>query len=168
METLLKDGRRVSVRTYEPGDEEALVTFYEGLTPDVLKWALPPYDRRRTESWIANPGNIILVATNENAVVGNLTIFQNPFIRMKGIGELIIYLRGDYRGAGLGTKMMIIGLATAKERGYVKINMSVVKENEDARHVYEKVGFTTEGMRRKAYLGEDGQYHDMVEMGILT
>jgi len=33
--------------------------------------------------------------------------------------------------------------------------------------LYEKVGFQREGVKRENYLGEDGKYHDEVEMGIL-
>src|SRR6266571_2207541 len=45
--------------------------------------------------------------------------------------------------------------------------MGVIADNHRAIHLYEKIGFQREGLKRENYLGEDGKYHDEIIMGIL-
>lgn len=47
-----------------------------------------------------------------------------------------------------------------------KVELNVDAANERALHVYEKVGFVREGLRRKS-LWLRGQFQDLVEMGLL-
>ena len=63
--------------------------------------------------------------------------------------------------------MMEESINLARDRGLHRIGLSVVADNKPAVRLYEKVGFQHEGVRKQAYYGEDGQYHDMVEMGIV-
>lgn len=41
-EIRLRDGRLVAIRPLRMTDKEELVAFYAGLSPQVLRWALPP------------------------------------------------------------------------------------------------------------------------------
>ncbi len=168
IEVILKDGRRVSIRPFEVYDKYHLLTFYSSLSEEVLRWALPPYSPERVEGWMRSQDqNIIIVAMQEKRLVGNLIIFQTPSPRMKGIGELIIYLHQDFLNVGLGTSMMKNGLEAARQRSLHRLSLGVIADNKNAIHVYEKVGFVVEGTRKDGYFGADGSYHDMVEMGIV-
>ena len=46
---ILKDGRRVTIRIYKPGDKEGLVSMYAGLSQESLRWSMPPYNRERID-----------------------------------------------------------------------------------------------------------------------
>ena len=46
--------------------------------------------------------------------------------------------------------------------------VTVVAENHRAIRSYEKVGFEREGLSRENYFGEDGKYHDEVQMGLIV
>ena len=166
---LLKDGRTVLLRFFVPADKEALVAFYAGLSPDTLRWSLPPYDRQKIERWLSDSTNSFeLLAFHKDKIVGHLHAFRyawNP--RILGNGELIIYLHQDFQGIGLGTAMMREAISIARQKGIHHLVLSVVADNRNAIKLYEKVGFQHEGLRREDYLGEDGKYHDMVDMGLL-
>jgi diamine N-acetyltransferase len=166
-EALLKDGRKVEVRPLEMADKDGVVTLYSGLSPEVLRWALPPYDRVRVERFFGTPEQLIgVVGVAEGKIVGHLHIFR--FVsRMSHVGELVIYLHQDYLNAGLGTLMMKAGLELARARGLRRIQLSVIDGNKNAIHLYEKLGFRREGERQGSYLGQDGVYHAAVEMGII-
>ncbi len=165
---LLKDGRKVLLRTYRPQDKESLISFYATLSPETLRWALPPYDRPRVERMVSNLANaIILIAQDKNRVVGHLHIYTQSFNRAKGLGELFIYLHQDYQNIGLGNAMMRESIELAREKGLHRIGLSVIAPNHRAIKLYEKVGFKHEGVRKEDYYGEDGQYYDVVEMGLL-
>ena len=167
-EVVLKDGRRVRLRTYEPSDLDALVSLYASLSAETLRWSLPPYDRQKIERWTSDlPNKIILLALSQDRVVGHLliTIFQS--LRFKGIGELIIYLHQEFQNAGLGSAMIAESISLARMRGLHRIGLSVVADNQKAIRLYENMGFLKEGVRRHNYFGIDGVYHDEVDMGLL-
>jgi RimJ/RimL family protein N-acetyltransferase len=167
MEVALRDGRTATIRPLRPEDKEDVVNFYAHLSTEVLRWALPPYDRARVERFFANPEQLIgVVAVAGNKIVGHLHIFRYAS-RMSHVGDLIIYLRQDFSGIGLGTEMMRYALVLAKEKGLHRLQLSVIMGNDRAIHVYEKVGFRREGVRPDAYKGEDGRYHDALEMGTI-
>ncbi len=63
--------------------------------------------------------------------------------------------------------MMKESLSLARKMGLHRVGLSVVADNKPAIRVYEKVGFQNEGVRKDSYHAEDGQYHDMVEIGII-
>jgi RimJ/RimL family protein N-acetyltransferase len=166
-QVVLKDGRRVSVRPLEMSDKAAVVDFYVGLSPDVLRWALPPYDRVRVERFFGSPEQLMgVVGVVDNKVVGHLHIFR--FVsRMSHVGELIIYIHQEYLNVGLGSAMMKEGIRVAKARELRRIQLSVIEGNEAAIRLYEKLGFKHEGIRYDSYLGEDGRYYASIDMGLI-
>lgn len=58
-------------------------------------------------------------------------------------------------------------IAQARERKLHRVELTVVAENHRGVHLYEKVGFQREGVKRENFLGDDGKYHDEIVMGIL-
>ena len=164
----LKNGRAVRLATYRPEDKEALVSMYASMSPEAIKWGLPPYDRARIERWTSDLANrIILIARLEEKIVGHLQIFRILDERRKGVTELFIYVHQDFQNLGLGTRMMKKAIELAKERGFHRIGLTVVADNHRAIKVYEKVGFKKEGIARETFYGDDHRYHDEVEMGLL-
>jgi RimJ/RimL family protein N-acetyltransferase len=165
---VLKNGRAVRIATYRPEDKEALVSMYAGMSPEALKWGMPPYDRARIERWTSDlTNNINLIAGSEKRVVGHLYMFRTPYERRKGVADLLIYIHQDYHNLGLGTRMMGKAIEIAKERGLHRLGLTVVADNQRAIRVYEKVGFKKEGIARETFYGDDHRYHDEVEMGLL-
>ena len=165
---LLKDGRKVLLRTFNPLDKESLIVLYASLSPETLKWALPPYDRARIERWLSNPEqSIILVALDNDKIIGHLQISTAPFTRAKGLGELFIYLHDNYQNLGLGNAMMQESIRLAQQKGLHRIGLSVIAPNQRAIKLYEKIGFKHEGRRKEDYYGEDGHYYDVIEMGLI-
>ena len=165
---VLKNGRAVRLATYRPEDKEALVSMYASMSPEAVKWGLPPYDRARIERWTSDlTNNITLLARLGERVVGHLQMFRIPFERRRGVAELFIYIHQDFQNAGLGTAMMRRAIELAKEAGLHRIGLSVVADNHTAIKVYEKVGFRKEGIAKETFYGDDHRYHDEVEMGVL-
>ena len=165
---VLKNGSALSLEMYRPEDKETLVTMYASMSPEAIKWGLPPYDRARIEYWNSDlTNNITLIARLEERIVGHLRLFRIPFERRKGVGEVLIYVHQDFQNLGLGTRMMRKAIELAKEQGFHRIGLTVVADNHSAIKVYEKVGFKKEGIARETFYGDDHRYHDEVEMGIL-
>jgi RimJ/RimL family protein N-acetyltransferase len=153
---------------YRPSDKQGLVSMYEDLSKESLRWSMPPYNRERIERMTSDLENrIIVLGFDGERVVGHLQISLATNARFRGTGELFIYLHQDFQNAGLGAAFMTEGIAQAKARRMHRVELTVVAENHRAIRLYEKIGFQREGLKRENYLGEDGNYHDEVQMGIL-
>lgn len=57
--------------------------------------------------------------------------------------------------------------ARALATGLTRIELTVRTDNENAKALYERVGFTNEGLLRNAF-GFDGHYHDAYAMALLA
>ncbi len=136
-----------------------------------MRWSMPPYNRQRIERWTSNIENaIVLVALDNNRIVGHLQISIGTSPPFRATGDLFIYLHKDYQdyqNLGLGAALMSGGIRAARDRHLHRVELTVVADNRRAVHLYEKVGFRREGVKRENYLGEDGKYHDEIIMGIL-
>lgn len=85
----------------------------------------------------------------------------------------IVYLGGlailpAFSGKGEGIKMMKEIIASAVEKGFLRIELSVSSTNEKAIHLYEKAGFQREGLLRKfTHLKSENRFIDEVLMSCL-
>jgi RimJ/RimL family protein N-acetyltransferase len=79
-----------------------------------------------------------------------------------------IFLAREYCGQGLGTSAMSVLVDFLfKEMNINKVALHVYSFNKRAIRSYEKLGFKTEGVRR-AELFRKGEFHDIVDMGLLS
>ena len=99
--------------------------------------------------------------------MGYAVIAKSPFPRKKGIADFAVYLHQDFHNVGLGTAMTERLLQLAKNEKMHRIELTVVKENKTAIRLYEKFGFQIEGLSNDAFYGQDGKYHDIVNMGLI-
>ena len=65
--------------------------------------------------------------------------------------SLAISVFSEYRGKGIGTKLLKTLISQMKEQGYTKVSLSVQKENR-AVHLYERAGFRTIGENSSEYI----------------
>jgi ribosomal protein S18 acetylase RimI-like enzyme len=71
-----------------------------------------------------------------------------------------------YRNAGIGRRLLGAALTQARGRGIERVELHVFSDNVRARHLYESLGFTVEGIHpRRAKI--DGQYRDEVAMALV-
>lgn len=164
----LKDGRTVLIRELRLEDKGKLTEMYGSLSDEAVRWALPPYTRERIERWLSNLHNlIVIVAFYKNRIVGHVHIFVFPHLRMKGTGDLIIYLHQAFRNVGLGTAVFTKLMELAKKEGFHRIGLHGIAGNKSVIHLYKKLGFKIEGVMKGSYFGEDGRYHDKLVMGLI-
>ncbi len=81
--------------------------------------------------------------------------------------RLSLLIKREFHSKGYGQESLIELLRTAfSVYSLHRVWLIVDKENQKARHIYEKLGFTKEGIEREAYF-RDGIYRDMVKMSML-
>ncbi len=92
-------------------------------------------------SW---PDNL-LVAKDKDRVIGFVGYGQST--EEPEYGEIFaLYVLSEYRGMGIGRRLMDAGLEKLKE--YPKIHVWLLKENRRAFRFYEKCGFQSDGTEK--------------------
>ena len=131
---------------YENMDLEQFSPIYQDLLNDDIKY----------------------IFENNNASVGmfKLTQSKHRCSHIGYIGGLAIH--PDFGGKGFGKQMMQEIIDLAKEKGILRLELSVGSENFQAQKMYEKLGFVQEGILRKyTHLVSEGRFLDEVMMAYL-
>lgn len=107
-----------------------------------------------------------LFALDGSRVVGWCDIQSLRAEGMRHAGVVGMGLLPEYRGRGLGRRLLDGCVARAREQGLSRIQLGVWASNAAAVRLYERSGFEREGVRRRArYL--DGEWDDLIEMALL-
>lgn len=120
--------------------------------------------RRMITLYLGDLRRIFLVAEYKNQIVGVITLSGSNKRRIMHKGELGITVRKRFWGKGIGSSLMEECLKLAKQRGFKKIQLEVMSNNDRAMALYKKFGFEVEGVKKKAVF-IDNEYIDLVMMG---
>ncbi len=106
------------------------------------------------------------IALDGAKAVGYITAISGKFLKVRGTSYVVMGVLASYRGRGIGTELLKCAEELAKKRGMHRMELEVFEKNEDAMHLYQKLGFTMEGRRREAVKTPKG-YEDIIWMGKL-
>ena len=107
------------------------------------------------------------VAVMDNEVIGWCDISPMKREGFTHCGELGMGVHPRYRRLGIGQQLIAHTIQKAKEIGLERIELEVFASNIPAIKLYEKLGFVTEGVKKKARkMG--GNYDDIVEMALFV
>jgi len=106
------------------------------------------------------------VALVDERVIGWCDVLAKPRPAMRHSGVLGIGVLRNYRGKGVGTALLQATLAAAHARGLTRIELFVRADNDGAKRLYEKVGFTIEG-RLRNHMRRGDIYRDSYVMSLL-
>ncbi len=126
----------------------------------------PPLEavREYTEKALA-ANTVRLVALKGLKVVGWCDIHPRDREGFRHCGTLGIGLLPEYRGMGLGRKLMDEAITRASQAGLLRVELEVYASNAPAIALYEKLGFEREGLKKRGRF-IDGAYDDVVQMAL--
>ena len=104
-----------------------------------------------------------LVALDKGEVIGWCDIRRDHWPAHAHCGTLGMGLIPEYRGKGLGRRLMEAALAAAHEEGFVRVELTAHADNLRAIALYEKLGFQREGLTRDSVC-IDGRFVDSLVM----
>ena len=139
----------INIRSLKQNETELLKVFLyeaiyipEGVEPPPADIVERPELRVYTDDFGTRPGDNCLVAVDENKVVGAVwTRIMNDYGHVDDeTPSFAISLYKEYRGKGIGTRLMKEMLALLRYRGYRRASLAVQKENY-ALKIYQDVGF---------------------------
>lgn len=116
-------------RVFEEHDAPKFGTVYSDPTTDDLY------------SLFQTPESVLWVADHNGIAVGCCGIFPTPGLQ-NNYAELVkFYLAKEYRGSGIGMKLMNLSINSAKEFGYTHLYLESLPHYAKALRIYEKSGF---------------------------
>lgn len=106
------------------------------------------------------------IAEKNGEFVGFITILFPKFKKLRRNAYFTVSVKKSARGQGIGTKLIKAGEDFAREKKARRLELDVFAKNQNAVHLYEKLGFEKEGCRRGAV--DDGDsFDDVILMGKL-
>jgi L-amino acid N-acyltransferase YncA len=157
----------VSVRVANADDLEAIRRIYnEGIEDRVATLDTEPKSAAEIADWWADhTGRFpVVVACEHGDVAGwaSLNRFSHRCAHA-GVADLSVYVARDHRGRGLGSALVTALDADAKSRGFHKIVLHALDQNEQGKGLYRKCGFSEVGVLREHSM-LDGRYVDVIVM----
>lgn len=152
-----------------------MINFYNlvGGETDFLSFGENDFKRElhEYENYIEDIKNelnsVILLAMDENEIIGIAAINSNQKKRTRHVGILGIVIKKRFWGLGLGKNLMGLLIEWAKSNNITKkISLVTNENNKKARDLYKKVGFSEEGLLKNDNL-INGVYHNTVIMGLI-
>lgn len=166
-------GNRVMLREYRESDYEHMRGWVNNpkIVDTLSDIFLYPHSEKDTRGYLdmamsTNWKGFVIAFRDTEEYIG-----QIDFIKLdekNGWGELgIVIGKEEYLGKGFGTEalQLIIDFAFRQLR-LNRVELVCWSFNARARHVYEKVGFVQEGVRRKKRY-RNGEFHDEICYGLL-
>ncbi|WP_311746719.1 GNAT family N-acetyltransferase [Proteus penneri] len=162
--------QEIKIRHGEPDDAAAIQQLYTH--PDLYictcQFPYPSVTMWKKRLLEFSEQNIPhFVATIDDQVAGHLVLIIDNHPRRRHIVSFGIGVGAEYSGKGVG-KLLI---KTAIDYAFnwlaaTRLELEVYSDNERGLHLYKKLGFEVEGVRRKAAFKE-GKYCDVVMMSML-
>lgn len=119
------------------------------------------------EKIISNPNNILLLAINNNEILGSISIIQNTEKKTSHVAELSVHVKKKYRNNKIGRLLIEHSLQKIKQIPSIqKIILYVLGSNEHAIHLYKNLEFNFEGTLKKQVKMQDGNYEDLIIMSL--
>ncbi|MGE7623026.1 N-acetyltransferase family protein [Viridibacillus sp. NPDC096237] len=109
------------------------------------------------ERFVNDERSVFLVAEKAGEFLGYLGLVSDDFERRKHIGRIVIGVAEKSRGQGIGTKLFESIFKWVEGKSFKRIELTVIKDNESAYHLYQKMGFELEGEKVAALL-IDGEF----------
>ena len=103
------------------------------------------------------------VAEEDGEIAGLYILHPNNVGRCGHIANASYAVDGSMRGKGIGEALVSHSLKKAKEKGFRILQFNaVVKTNETAIRLYEKLGFVRLGVIPGGFMMKDGAYEDII------
>ena len=151
------------IREYKKEDIPAMIRIWNKVVEDGVAFPQEEYlDESSGEEFFASQ-TYCSVAESDGAVVGLYILHPNNIGRCGHIANASYAVDVSKRGEHIGEKLVLDCLDKAKEYGFKILQFNAVVENNiHARHLYERLGFTTIGMVPNGFHMKDGSYQNIV------
>ena len=164
----LGDGRTFELRLMDKSHRDAVVAFARTLPRgDVLFLRMDITEPRNVDEWLRNieaGRTITVLAYDGDTLAGYASLHHNEVLWTRHVGEIRTIVGTDYRGTGLGGRLVVEMFEVAKELGLRKVTAQMTADQKGARAAFERVGFRPEALLADHVVDNEGRTHDMLIM----
>ena len=134
------EDRRISIRTADAGDFDALAAMYDDFGAESRAQRIPPVDERRRRDWLETllADGWDVAAYHEGAPVGHASLVPID----ETTAELAIFVAPGYQLAGIGSRLLRTLLGCGSTHGVEGVWLTVDRTNRVALNLYRSVGFS--------------------------
>lgn len=167
-------GTPVQIRAAGPADAVALLDLKRRLDRESSFMMYEPGERDSSVADLAaeldhavRAGNsAVIVADAGDHLAGYVELSGGSFRRSRATAYLVIGVRADAAGQGLGARLLRQAKDWAAGHGLHRLELTVMAHNHRAIRLYERMGFVVEGRRVECLL-VDGQFVDELHMAAI-
>ena len=170
VEAKLKDGTRVQLVLASETDVEPLRLLYQIIVAEGISYPhhrFPGHDDFM-DYWFRGKSTVVAYAVErslDSRMLGAFYLKPNWPGRARQVANAGFIVAPEWRNKGLGWLLGATMLQYAKELGYRSVIFNLVfSENQAARHLWEKLGFTVLGVIPDAVRKDDGTYQHALIM----
>jgi L-amino acid N-acyltransferase YncA len=154
---LARNGEEIIIRPAEPADSDQLADALRSSSSERSYVLMEQYgkDSDAAEKYISEidrQKNMLFVATAAGKVVGGLAALQADGGKRPHSAHILnvgLHLIENYRGLGIGTRMLEHIIEWARDHGYRKLSANIFTTNKRSLHLFAKAGFSEECIRKK-------------------
>ncbi|PYN86079.1 MAG: GNAT family N-acetyltransferase [Candidatus Rokuibacteriota bacterium] len=157
----------VAIRPAEPADADSIAVIYnQGIEDRLATLETETRSAEERGRWLAarGPRHPVIVGEAAGRIVGwaSLNAF-NPRPAYDHVADLSVYVGRDWRGRGVGHRLLAALIARGRELGYHKLVLATFPFNVAGISLYRRLGFAEVGVYREQ--GRlDGKWVDVVVM----
>lgn len=112
------------------------------------------------------PTSGFFIAEHQDEILGYLLLKAETLSRTSHRAQIAVGVHSKRRGKGIGTVLFDYMIQWAKKSQLHRLELTVIEYNEQAVHLYKKMGFEVEGVKKNSLL-IDGQYVNELYMAKL-
>ncbi len=163
----LNNGKRVLVRPLLPEDEKRLFDLFAEASEEDTKFLKDEVKKPETVGrWVKNLDYdrvMPLVAYCDDRLVGDVALYLGTKT-VRHIGEIRIFLAADFRGVGLGSKMLQEVFEIAKKINLQLLRAEVILDHVKVVKAFRRLGFDLRCTLDDYFYRKDGVTHDIALM----
>ena len=159
------------IRSIKIDDAEKFWQLQSELDKETKFMMLEPDEREkdidRTKGMIESirkANDFLFVAEESDVLIGFITAGRGTANRIKHRAYVVMGIKEEFHGRGVGTKLLNELDRWALEQGIYRLELTVMTHNVKALALYEKCGFVVEGVKKDS-MCIDGEYIDEYYMG---
>ncbi len=166
----LKDGAPIRLALADTNDVEPLRRLYQVIVEEGTSYPhdRPPDREEFMDYWFRGKSTVVAYAPDRDLgseVAGAFYLTSNWPGRARQVANAGFIVAPEWRNKGLGWLLGATMLEYAKWLGYRSVIFNLVfAENQAARHLWKKLGFSELGAIRGAVRKNDGGYQDALIM----
>ena len=160
----------MQIRKIDQSEARAYFECLKSIDQETKFMMFEPDERQFNEELIVNylsdESDLFLGVFSEHEIVGFLVAKRGTFRRIRHSAYIVIGIRRSFQGQGIGTKLFDKLDEWARKYQVKRLELTVEVSNTPAINLYEKQGFSIEGIKRKTML-VDGEFVDEYMMAKL-